>query len=68
MFQNETGYMNISGGQKKMHRTLNACRFKSIYSINMILHTCIAQSVLSYNRKFCYSNQISFYDNVQDVP
>ena len=61
---------NISGGQKKTHRTLNACRFQSIYSINVIFHTCIAQtqSVLSKYRKFCYSNPTSFYDNAQDVP
>ena len=58
----------ISGGQKKTHRTLDACRFQSIYSIDMIFHTCIAQSVLSKYRKLCYSNPTSFYDNAQDVP
>ena len=59
---------DISDGQKKTHRTLDACRFQSIYSIDMIFHTCIAQSVLSKYRKFCYSNPTRFYDNVQDVP
>ena len=58
----------ISGGQKKTHRTLDACRFNSIYSVNVIFHTCIAQSVLSNWRKFRYSNPTSSYDNVQDVP
>ena len=58
----------ISGGQKKTHRTLDACRFQSIYSIDMIFHICIAQSVLSRYRKFCYSNLTSFYDNVQYIP
>ena len=58
----------LSGGQKKTHRTLDACRFKSIYSINIIFHTCIAQSVLSNWRKFRYSISTSSYDNVQDVP
>ena len=54
----------VSGGQKKTHRTLDACRFQSIYSIDMIFHICIAQSVLSYYRKFCLSNPICFHDNV----
>ena len=61
-------YVHISGGQKKTRRTLNACRFKSIYAIKMIFHTCIAQSVLSNYTKFRYSNPTSSYDNVQDVP
>ena len=49
----------ISGGQKKTHQTLDACRFKSIYSIDVFLNTSIAQSVLSIYRKFRYSNQTS---------
>ena len=58
----------ISRGQKKTHRTLDAFRFQSIYSIGMIFHICIAQSVLSRYRKFSYSNLTSFYDNVQYIP
>ena len=58
----------LSGGQKKTHRPLDACRFKSIYSIDIIFYTCIAQSVLSNNKKFRYSNPTSSEDNVQDIP
>ena len=57
----------ISGGQKKTHRTLDACRFKSIYSIDTIFHTCIAQSILSNYSEFRYSNPTSSEDNVQDI-
>ena len=38
---------NISGGQKKTRRTLDAYRLKTINAINIIFHTCIAQSVPS---------------------
>ena len=54
--------------RKKTHRTLDACSFEYIYSIDIIFHTCIAQSVLSNHRKFRFSNPTSFYDTVQDVP
>ena len=54
--------------RKKTHRTLDACRFKTINSINKIFCTCFAQSVLSNYKKFHNSNPTSSYDNVQDVP
>ena len=58
----------ISGGRKKTRRTLNACKFNSINSIDVIFYTCIAQSILSNYRKFHYSNPTSSKDNVQDGP
>ena len=58
---------HISGGQKKTRRTLDACRFESIYLIDTIFHTCIAQSIFSNYSKFRYSNPTSSEDNIQDV-
>ena len=58
----------VSGGQKKTRRTLDAYRLKTINAINIIFHTCIAQSVPSNYVKFYYSKSTSFDDNVQDVP
>ena len=58
----------ISGGQKKTHRTLDAYKFKSINSIDIIFYTCAATSVLSNHVKFYHYNPTSSYDNVQEVP
>ena len=58
---------DISGGQKKTHRTLDACRLNFFYSISTIFHTCIAQSILSNYSEFGYSNPTSSEDNVQDI-